>query len=177
MHAGGAHGGESAPCSLNLRQLVAQHLEEINTQGFALVGVAAQGMEPGWMYTVGLWHSADHPELIVVGLPPRTAHALLLVLASRVIAGHLIFPGSYRKGPLPIEPVAVVDVDDIWRSASDYFNLGRIIVDEGWGLQDWPPTQQVLWADRWGRFPGDDEAAPQAQILQPQLAVDRPAGL
>lgn len=164
-----ASGGDDADSTFDLRRLVTDHLDEVRRYGFTLIGVAAQGLEPGWFYSCGLHRSSGQPELITIGLPPRSAYHLLWAMGTRVMAGEQLTPGRYGGKPLPIQPISVATVGDLWCSASDYFNLGRIIIDEGWRAQRWPPTTQVIWANRDGRFPDETPIHSPERVIQPQL--------
>jgi hypothetical protein len=58
---------EADEVGADIRALVAEH-------GWAAVAVDSV---PPFSYTVGLWRMADHPELIVTGLPAETAKWVL----------------------------------------------------------------------------------------------------
>lgn len=155
--------------AISLAELVDQHLTAISTAGFTTVQVAADGLAPGWGYTVGLWKRFRHPELICVGMPPRACAGVLSQLALRVMDGAVLPPGEPDSGLFRGRPHRYLEVGADWRSASDWFNLGRILISEGWGAQSWPPTLQVLWPDEHCRFPGDEGAEPALTVLQPPL--------
>lgn len=155
---------------ISLAELVEQHLAAISAVGRTTVLVAADGVAPGWGYTVGLWRRFLHPELICVGMPPQACGGMLDLLSGRVADGAVLRPGEPDSGLFLGRPHRYLEVGPEWRSASDGFNLGRIVVSEGWGAQEWPPTIQVLWPDEHLRFPGDDEAEPVLAMLQPPLA-------
>jgi hypothetical protein len=161
--------------ALSLRALVAEHVANIRRVGYSTVAVAAGECEPGWVYTVGLSQAVGGPELLTIGLPPRKAHVLIHAAALRVLTDDRSQPGPMHAGPLvtqslPISPLRVSEVGELWRSSSDFFNLGRIVLDEGWGVQRWPTTHQLVWADRYGRFPDELPNGSPGRFLQPLLA-------
>ena len=48
---------------------------EVARIGCTVAGAQQHGDTPGWLHTIGLWPAHRHPELIVVGHPPVTAHS------------------------------------------------------------------------------------------------------
>lgn len=62
---------------------------DIGEYGWAATAVAPTEDHPGevFCYTVGLYRSYDHPELVIVRMNPDTAHAILGDLVSRIKAG------------------------------------------------------------------------------------------
>jgi hypothetical protein len=155
---------------LSLAGLVDQHLADIQELGYTTVQVAADGLAPGWGYTVGLWQRFRHPELICVGMPAQACAAVLHQLAQRVADGAVLPPGEPDSGLFRGRPHRYLEVGPEWRSASDWFNLGRILLSEGWGAQGWPPTLQVLWPDEHCRFPDEEGVEPALGLLQPPLS-------
>jgi hypothetical protein len=64
----------------------------IEQYGWAVQNVERSGAYPQWAYTVGL-SAQDEPELVVTGLPPERAAALLNSMAS-----HVLHDASPRPG-------------------------------------------------------------------------------
>jgi hypothetical protein len=69
-------------------------LEEIDDDGWAVVGVEAGRGHPSWAYTVGLSPSFDHPELVVVDLLPSYVALILNTLAGEVSDGEELDVGE-----------------------------------------------------------------------------------
>jgi hypothetical protein len=76
-----------------------QRRESIDRYGWAVVLVEAEPVSSAWAYTVGLVESFDHPELIVTGLAPWPAGALLNELADYVRRGGRLTPGDIVSDP------------------------------------------------------------------------------
>jgi hypothetical protein len=75
---------------------------EIEQKGWSIVHQA------GSCYTVGLWRTARHPELIVFGLPAERAQLLLEQAAAEVASGMILcnpVEGLTQDYPLQIHPV------------------------------------------------------------------------
>lgn len=49
--------------------------------------IAADGEGTGYAFSIGLWHSHRHPELVVFGFPPENGQAWLNDLAERIAGG------------------------------------------------------------------------------------------
>jgi len=119
-----------------IRQLVERY-------GFVTQAILGDRAHPPYAYTVGLGRD-DHPELVVVGLEPKTAHDLLWALAPEVLDGadltmrsEIALPGTPRLRVVPARPGAV--------------DLG---VAE---LVDDAPADglQLVWPDPAGEYPGE----------------------
>src|SRR5882757_3942720 len=53
-------------------------IEDIRIHGVHILHVFdAEGKDPEFSYTVGLWHTHHHPEIIIVGLKESLRHTLL----------------------------------------------------------------------------------------------------
>lgn len=155
---------------LAVTQLVSEHHRLIEDYGYSVVGVAAEGALPGWFYTVGLWGTCAHPELLCIGLPAMSGAKVLQHLADEVMSGRRLTPRSTDTGVFAQNRHAYVPVGRLWRERSDWFNLGRLVRFEVEGTDRWPHTLQVVWPDRLGRFPGDGDTEPGFQMVQPLLS-------
>ena len=62
-------------------------MADINRFGLHVLQVAGDNDWPEFAYSVGLFHSFEHPEVIVLGLPGTVAHRLLNGLAGEVRSG------------------------------------------------------------------------------------------
>jgi hypothetical protein len=141
-----------------IRETVAAHGWSVQ-----LIPAGARDDEPPFAYTVGLFRTLGHAELIVVGLRHELMHAMLNNLGERARDG----------GPLPVDaPIAgVIEGHDVRlrpvRAAESYrdhvgyamwFNGGREF-----------PLLQVVWPDADGRFPGEPGADDRLAAQQPLL--------
>jgi hypothetical protein len=146
-------------------QLLEECRHDIESVGFTVAAITGDVTGCDWAYSVGLHRTFEHPELVLVGLDAPLAGAVVQSLADKVAAGARLRPGAEaRLGPLRFR---FREVDDVFCSQSDWFNLGREVT-AAWGAR-WPSTLQVLWADADGHFPEavDD---PAWFLRQPLLA-------
>jgi hypothetical protein len=122
---------------------------DIDRSGYTVAAITGDMTGCDWAYSVGLDHSFDHPELIVVGLDAPIGGAIVEALAEQVAAGlRLVDGGEARLGPLHLR---FRQVADVFCSQSDWFILGREVAAD-WGRR-WAATLQVVWADTDGSFP------------------------
>jgi hypothetical protein len=101
---------------------------------------------PAFAYTIGLF-GLNHPELLILGVPPQTADGVLNDLGARVKAGAALMPGTlitFKHWPHRIVPEVVPNPDEIVFGANDYYRL-----EDGSSV----PVLQLSYDDLEGRFP------------------------
>ena len=141
------------------RNLVRSVLE----RGFTVLSEPAQADSPAYSYTVGLNHRFGHPELVVLGLSRERAEALLLVAAKAVKAGARLEVDSTNEELLQDYPCRIGPVDRAQHRA--YLGYAR------WFYRgDSFTALQVVWPDRKGRFPDNQEFASSLREQQPLLS-------
>ena len=116
--------------------------------------------EPSFAYTVGLF-GLGHPELLVFGLCPHDAAAVLNELFARVREGADFAPGEH-----------LTVGDPAWRVRMEVVpNPGSIVFAANRFYQRPPeasvPVLQLSYADDDGRFPGESGYA-EAPWVQPR---------
>lgn len=146
-------------------EVVDSFRSDITEVGYTVAAVTGDRTGCDWAYSVGLHHTHRHPELIMVGLDAPLAGAVIQALGDKVCAGvDLRGSGDVMVGPMALR---FRQVDDLFCSQGDWFNLGREVVST-WG-ERWPATLQVVWADDSGRFP-EETGDPAWFLRQPLLA-------
>ncbi|WP_432846100.1 DUF4262 domain-containing protein [Amycolatopsis sp. CA-161197] len=141
--------------------------EHIADPGWGLLAIPEDEVSAGWTFTVGLWHSFRVPELAVVGLEPGPGMRLLNLIGEQVAAGRRPAAGAELDDVLESGRLALRPVDEGWHgvffgTAQGFYRATRPVVR----------FLQVLWPDREGRFPEQDEFAPDLALRQPQLWLD-----
>lgn len=135
--------------------LFERHLcQEVQDQGFSTVH------QPGWCYTVGLWKSWQHPELIVFGLPAQRGQVLLQMAARRVAAGQKlegVLPDLAEEYALEVQGVDPLHYRDYLPYARWFYRGPHF------------EAAQLLWPDPDHRLPSDPRFQPHLHELQPQL--------
>lgn len=144
-----------------------QVLDNIEAYGWHVAGVLDDDLLPGWAYSVGLYHSFKHPEIVVFGLDSHVAHILINIVGENAEAGK-----SYA-------------VDQLYPDLIDVYSCVFKPVKTGWydpffGYADWfykgadYPVLQCIWPDRNSRFPWEPEFNPDWVWAQPLLFHDDP---
>jgi hypothetical protein len=138
-------------------------VDDVATYGWHCVNIHPEGPHVGYAFTVGLFHSYGHPELIIFGLPGKVAHQILAIAADAAKAG------------APIDLSRPTDA-----LLNDYVCFfGEVPTSEyhehvgycRWYYQgnDFP-LYQVVWPSRAGIYPWEEEATPEFRAAQPVIA-------
>ena len=137
--------------------------DDIVKYGFGVIMVPKTNYLPSFAYTVGLWKSYKHPELISLGLPIDILHTMLNTVVFEVIKREkLIEIGRNYHDILEKYPVQFLTVDK--RNIPDYF--GQAI--SYYQTVDFPALQ-LIWPDDKGIFPYESDFREDLIYLQPLL--------
>lgn len=132
----------------------------VRRQGWAIQYVAGESCDtpacgcppadgPSFAYTVGLF-GLDHPELLILGIDPPTAAAVLNELGGAVRAGSDLLPGqlvTLSSWARRVVPEVVPNPHEIVFQANDFYRLPE---------PQSVPVLQLTYDDEAGRFPWDD---------------------
>jgi hypothetical protein len=133
-------------------RLLRRQAEIIDRVGWAVTYVLPTPQDPpttvGFAYTVGLT-AHDHPELMIAGLTPAIAHALLNDLAARMHDNAERFTHGQRISDL----LAGYDAIITDGTATADLHPGAAFARYG---RDRVRLQQIVWPDQDGRFPWED---------------------
>lgn len=135
--------------------------KDIDTYGLHVIIVPADDEGPGFAYSIGLYQTLGHPEVIIFGLGSSDLHGAVNQIAAEVRKGKQFGEGDTSDEVLEGCPV-------LFRGVSAEFYdeyLGQAIrYYEGSAF----PAVQCFWPDGVGRFPwqpgysyGVDEPQPQ----------------
>jgi len=136
--------------------------DDIVKYGFGVIMVPQTNYLPSFAYTVGLWKSYKHPELISLGLPIDILHTMLNTVVFEVIKKKRIEIGRNYHDILEKYPVQFLTVDK--RNIPDYF--GQAI--NYYQTVDFPALQ-LIWPDDKGIFPYESDFREDLIYLQPLL--------
>jgi hypothetical protein len=144
-------------------------VDDVQRYGLHIVHVLAEGDLPPFAYTVGLYRTFGHPEILIYGLPKDGAHRLLNHLADNLRAGK-----RYTVGETS---------DDLLDGYVCTFRLvppAHYREHLGWAswFNESPefPTFQLVYPDREGRWPWQDGVSEGFRRNQPVLADAPPLG-
>jgi Domain of unknown function (DUF4262) len=138
----------------------------VGEYGWAISGRHGDRHTPPWAYSVGLWLSAQVPELVICGLPVENGAAIINAIGARLAEGAEFTPDDMLVDACPAA-LTFRPVDVSWRkgglfpTSDDFYGMVR------------PPYLQVVWSDREGRFPGEAGFSEAFEPMQPLLWLPR----
>jgi hypothetical protein len=144
-------------------------LTDIRAEGFHIVGVfPREGEEgPDWGFSIGLFHSFGHPEVIVCGLPLKTCESVVSIIGKQVKAGSRYETGEVYNDIL----------EEPYRCTFNQVDPSQYREHVGYALWFYNPDRfpliQCFWADDKGRFPWDEGCEDYVKNSQPLLFVPR----
>jgi Domain of unknown function (DUF4262) len=145
----------------------AKVLRDIQTYGWHVTKFFGTGVEAGpeWAFSIGLFHSYCHPEVIIFGLKLDICIALVHEIGGHIKTGkEYDVEGEYGdilRDPYKCAFRFVQPYHD-----RDYLGYGC------WFYQSDPfPTLQCFWPDKTGRFPWDEGCVSTVRDAQPLLYV------
>ncbi|MCA8964061.1 MAG: DUF4262 domain-containing protein [Planctomycetes bacterium] len=142
-------------------------LADIDENGVHIVHVAESARGPGYSYTIGMPYSFDHAEVIVFGLPPDVAEALLDAVADEAADGNKFAADGQHDGLLQGYPVKFFAVAKGWYPE---FLETALWAHEGDGFD----CVQLVWPDKQGRWPWRDDVREGFAEMQPVLGRREP---
>ena len=137
-------------------------LDDIDAFGWHGLHILGDDEYPPFSYTVGLFHSYGHPELLIYGLPRDVAHAILRIAAQAAASGQPIDLSAPTDALLEGYDCAFVPVP--LEAYPDHVGFARWYYGD-----DTFPVVQVVWPDKSGRFPWDADAPAGFDDAQPVL--------
>jgi hypothetical protein len=135
---------------------------DVEEFGWHVILIPEDEEGPAFAYSVGLFKSFDHPEVVAFGLDLDVMHRLIMLIGEEVRRGRRFAGGETVSGILEGYDVRFVDVAR--RHYPEYLGAGSRFY-EGDGF----PVLQCLWPDKQGRFPTDAGFPESLRPLQPVL--------
>jgi hypothetical protein len=136
-------------------------LEDIRSRGIHWLSVFdPNDADRGFCYSVGLWHTHNHPEVIIFGLNSELSGRVLNEINSDIRDGK-----SFQAG------LSSMDCLDGFRCYFETFPKEQYRNHLGWakwfyGGDDFP-TVQMLWPTKLGVYPWEANASEQFKKMQP----------
>jgi hypothetical protein len=123
-------------------------LADIARHGWVVLAIKEDDEGPAFAYSVGLFHTFDHPEILIIGLPPKTAHPLINDLGETIRGGRRFEVGS-RCDDVASTTLVFNGMDE--RHYREYLGYARWFYHGS----DFP-TLQCVWPDKQGIFPWEE---------------------
>ncbi len=137
-------------------------LDNIQEFGWHCLSVAEDDKHQPFTYTIGLYQTYGIPELLIYGVPGKTAHAILCIAANAAACGkpidmtvptdELLEGYSCVFVPVPLEAYPEHVGSARWYYEGDNF-----------------PVQQIVWPSKEGIFPWHSQATKEFRVKQPVL--------
>src|SRR5947209_3318154 len=130
------------------READQQLLQDVQEVGWHVLLIPEDEEGPAFAFTVGLYHSFQHPEVLIMGLDPGIMHRILNIIGEDAKAGRHYEPE--KEYP---------DILEGYRCAFEEIDKG--LYEEYLGYAIWFyrgsafPALQCVWPDHEGRYPWD----------------------
>jgi hypothetical protein len=138
-------------------------IADVETHGWHVIRVFEDGRSPEFAYTVGLWKSFRHPEIIIIGLPADTAHVILNDAGEAIRSGERFVPGMESNAFLEGYPVAFREIPKHlqwpYLGFAYWFYEGADV-----------PAVQLVYPDRESRWPWEQGVSEGFRAMQPVIA-------
>lgn len=137
--------------------------DDIATYDWHVIASVAKDRLPAYGYTIGLAERFDHPEIILIGLPPKTIQLILNSVGEYVRkGGRIVIGADYVDEFISNIPVKFVEVRHehyprYLQYAIEYYRNEDFVV------------MQLIWPDKLGQFPWEDKYDPELKFVQPML--------
>jgi hypothetical protein len=138
-------------------------ISDIQEYGWHVIMIPLDDEGPAFAYSVGLFQTFGHPEIIVFGLDLGVMHQIINLIGEEVRHGRRFADAETVPGILESYDVRFLDVAR--RHYPDYFGYAH------WFYKgDDFPVLQCVWPDKQGRFPTDPDYPEPLRARQPLLA-------
>lgn len=137
-------------------------LNDIDKFGVHWALVPADNYLPAFVYTIGLYKTYRHPEVIIFGLPVPVLQTLINISCQLVQKGKKINPGSEYSDFLEGYNVSCLN------ALQTYYPYYVGYACWFYKSADFPLIQ-LVWPDKQHRFPWETEFNPDWKFLQPLL--------
>jgi len=142
-------------------------LADVKRVGWHIVGIHEDTEGPAYAFSVGLYHTFEHPEIIIFGLPHETAGRMINIIGRQVQSGTRIKANDVSNDVAEGFPVAFKMVPkDFYRQYIGYALWFYRSIDF--------PVLQCVWPDKAGRFAWQDGYDHRFDQIQPILAQPSP---
>lgn len=148
---------------LSPNKLLNKTKSNIEKYGLQVVGIEATSYLPSFSYSVGLYESYQHPEIICFGLPMNLAHEIINDVADLIKNGQRIIPNQDYNDKIFKESRAQFLLLDI-RNLKDYF-YAAFNYYQHYNFS----ALQLVWTDRHDHFPWEEGFEEQFTYDQPLL--------
>ena len=139
-----------------------QTKSNIEKYGLTVIILEATEYLPAFAYSIGLWKTFNHPEIICLGLTTKNLHALIndvaeLVKQGQIIKSNKIYDNFFNNSDTQFVKVDKSYLTHYFGSAINYYNPEQF------------PALQFVWTDRKNKYPWDIDFEEEFKYRQPLL--------
>lgn len=121
-------------------------LADIKKTGWHVIIVPPDEVGPGFAYSIGLYKTFGHPEIIILGLKGEVAHGLINGIGEAVRNGKKFTSGKFYSGIIEGFKCFLLAVDE--KNYEEHVGYAR------WYYQgNWFPLLQCIFPTATGKFP------------------------
>jgi uncharacterized protein DUF4262 len=130
-------------------------LQDIQRVGWHVIGVFAKEGQKGqkgsdWAFSIGLFHSYGHPEVVIAGLPVERCMTVVNAIGQAIRSGKRFETGQ-RYDDILQDPYKCMFRDVDRHHYRDYVGYALWFYE-----QDPFPLMQCFWPDEGNRLPWED---------------------
>lgn len=144
-------------------QVTANILKDIEENKVHIAFVESDGYCPRFGYSIGLYKEFNHPELIIIGLNPKSTGAIINNAKDEIEKGTKFIEGVNYPEFLVELPIQFVNVKK--EHYPDYLGYAAWHNDNSINF----PTLQLVWPDKDEKFPWELEFNENFKFKQPLL--------
>jgi len=149
---------------ISKEELLIQTRTNIDKFGLQVIMVSGAGYSPSFAYSIGLFETYRHPEIICFGLPDKLGLEIINDVADLIKNGEIIKPYTnynniFKRSRAEFLPVDERNIDYYFKAALNHYDKIKFS-----GLQ-------LVWTDRNDKFPWEDNF--EEKFLHDQPLLDR----
>jgi hypothetical protein len=142
-------------------------MENVRRYGWQATHILGEGDAPPYSFSIGLYRTFRHPEILVMGLADEVAQAVINNMGSDIKDGSRFEANGFYSGILENHDCTFRDVPI--QAYADYV---------GWAIWYYQgddfPLVQCIWPSKEGFYPWQPEFPDEFQRLQPVLGPASP---
>lgn len=138
-------------------------IDDVRQFGWHIIGIEADEEGPGFAYSIGMFHTLGHPEILIFGLPVDSMMSIVNHIGEEVRQG-----ASFQDGQ---ESDKILDgFSCVFREVPQEFYREYLGYARWFYQSAHFPVLQCVWPDKSSRFPWHDDFNSQLFERQPVLA-------
>jgi len=138
-------------------------IHDVEKYGFHKALLEDDGYLPGFVYSIGLYKTYQHPEIMIFGLKTDVMNHLLHSLAEEIKKGVKFKTGIDYNGIISDYPIRFIEVAK--EHYPDYLGYCGWFYNRTFDF----PTYQLVWTDKEGNYPWDENFFEDWKFKQPLL--------